>query len=311
MIKKIAAIFLLLLFCSVSSSYAEQSENKSSAQKQKASVKKKILKIKHGEVYPGDAAVAGHEEETDAPKAYKIKGGKMTYIFSRVEGYEPGKSRGYFRVLEYYGIGRGGKYGREDAKDKRDRLFYAELTPTPSRKNAMQQVGAYIVLFFEDDDFGVYDTHRNKLFYLSYSKEWLPLGIYVPEQEITDIDGDGNIEIKAFVSLKGTIKNPGGRSNILSIYRYIPYDKQCSCQRFVLMKGKIYEKIFIEHANKMKENGDIKAWLGTIANIEDPELIKKTLTDFWKLPTPDDKNKQRIIELLTINGFLKPDDKNP
>ena len=46
MIKKIAAVFLLLFFWSVSFSNAEQIKSKLSAQKQKAAVKKKPLKNK-------------------------------------------------------------------------------------------------------------------------------------------------------------------------------------------------------------------------------------------------------------------------
>ena len=117
MIKKIAMIFILLFVCNVSFSHAEQTESKSSAQKQKGSRKEKVLKIKPGDVYPGDAAVAGYDEIVIHKVKDTVAG--RTYIFSNVED-----SYGYFRVLEYYG------YGREE-ENKRDHLIYAERTLLP------------------------------------------------------------------------------------------------------------------------------------------------------------------------------------
>ena len=122
-------IFILLFVCNVSFSHAEQTESKSSAQKQKTAVKKKVLKIKPSDVYPGDAAVAGYIEDDASvfggTRKYIIKNKSETYIYSEVEGPRPGDNYGYFRVLWRYA------YGREE-KNERDHLIYARMTHIPA-----------------------------------------------------------------------------------------------------------------------------------------------------------------------------------
>ena len=51
----------------------------------------------------------------------------------------------------------------------------------------------------------------------------------VPEQDITDIDGDGNLEIRAFTWAETGVRFS---INVLEIYRYIVNAKECD-PRFV------------------------------------------------------------------------------
>jgi hypothetical protein len=276
---------------------------------------KVIRKIRLGDVYPGDAAIAGYEEISVfvGPKvrSYQVKDkSNRTYIFSEVAGHWPGDNYGYFRVLYYYG------YGREE-ENKRGHLIFAARTPMPACKdqvkaecgNPLRDAGGYIALFMYGSEFAIYHPLVNHgSGGLSY------LYAYVPEQEIRDIDGDGNLDIKAFVWLKDTPKRLSVPiTQVMAIYQYIEHDKNCGCSKFVKVKGRAYEKVYMEYANKMKEEKKIVAWLAAVECTENPNLIRTALDEFRNLSSLDHKEKQVILEMLINNGFegLKINKRNP
>lgn len=298
---------------------AQQTEVTKNAQiipKKVPSVKKETQNIRPGDVYPGDAAVAGYQEVSvfgSGGRKYQIedKKRKRTYIFSEVEGHWPADNYGYFRVLDYYG------YGREQ-EDKREHLIFASRMPMPGCKDPvkpdcgdpLRRAGEFVALFMADTElFAVYNPVTS-----FGSGELSYLYAYVPEQDITDIEGDGNLEIRAFIWLKTDAKRLSVPiTRVMAIYQYIEHDKNCGCSKFVRVKGRAYEKIYVEYANKMKKEKKIIAWLAAVESTENPELIKTALGEFKNLPSPDHNEKQSILEMLINNGFsgLKTSDKNP
>lgn len=293
----------------------EKGEEELIVQKKLTAEIKKPQEIRPGNISPGDAAAAGYEETSVfvGPKArsYQVKDkSNRTYIFSEVAGYGPGDNYGYFRVLDYYGYGR-------DEENRRDHLIFAARTSIPACKdpvkgecgNPLRDAGGYIALFMYGSEFAIYNPVGN---YgsggLSYLRE------YVPEQDITDIDGDGNLDIKAFVWLKDT---PRGLSipitRVMAIYQYKPYDKNCGCSKFVKVKGRAFERVYMEYANEMKQGKKTIAWLTAVECTENPDLIRKALDEFMSLPSMDQKEKQVILEMLINNGFggLEINKKNP
>lgn len=309
----------------MSSSYAEQSENKSSAQKQKASVKKKILKIKHGEVYPGDAAVAGYIEDDASvfggTRRYVIKEKSETYIFSEVEGPRPGDTFGYFRVLWHFA------YGKEE-KNGRDHLTYAVLTGIPACLNpqkkdcgtpSLKKVGSLIILYqggFGDYKISIYEKNELRTLHLGRK-----------DPNFSDLDGDGYFETIGYEPISIRIaeyKSVEGerQANVLVIYRYN--------NGFSRIKGKSFEKYYMEHAQELIEKkypewldklnrtkeasfdrelkrrtvySIIAAWLATIENTQNPELIKETLKKLKELPYPSEEEKQAIVKKLVQYGY--------
>jgi len=307
--------FFALTITLVGAQQIENSKGKLIAQRKITTEKKTITKIRPGDVYPGDAAVAGYYEEISVfvgPKvrSYQVKDKKRTYIFSEVEGYLPGQPHGYFRVLDYHGYGR-------DQEDKRDHLIFAAKMAMPACKNPvkpdcgnpLRKAGEFIALFMAESGFAMYNPVGGH-----GSGELSYLFADVPEQDITDIDGDGNLDIKAFVRLKDTPKRlPVPITRVMAIYQYIEHDKNCGCSKFVRVKGRVYEKVYMEHASKMKEEKKIVAWLAAVECTENPELIKIALDEFMNLPSLDQKEKQVILEMLINNGFrgLKINHKTP
>ncbi|MBI5212125.1 MAG: hypothetical protein HY957_01980 [Nitrospirae bacterium] len=284
---------------------AEQTEKAkdTSSHKQKAVPHKKnpLLKIKQGDVYPGDAALAGYEETSTVglhdTRIYKIEDKKMrrTYIFSEVEASHTGDSYGYFRVLERYG------YGKKE-ENERDHLIFAMKTPPPACENPikaacgnpMRKIGSKILLFYDRGRLGIYWDELMSGTLREFDGN-------VPIQNIADIDGDGNFEIKAFTYIKNPAKS-FSTFEVFGIYSYL-YSKDCGCSKFARLKGKPFEKIYIEHAKKIKKS-NLVDWLAAIESTENPDLIKQALDEFWKLSFPDDKEKQRILELLIDNGSV-------
>jgi len=276
--------------------------------------KKVIHKTHPGDVYPGDAAAAGYEETSvfgPRVRSYQVKDKfNRTYIFSEVRGHWPGDNYGYFRVLYYYGYGR-------DEEEKRDHLIFASKTPMPACKdpvkaecgNPLRDAGGYIALFMYGSQFAMYHPVVN------YGSGGLSyLDAYVPEQDITDIDGNGNLDIKAFVRLKDTpIRLSVPITQVMAIYQYIEYDRNCGCSKFVKVKGRAYEKVYMEYVNKMKQEKKIIAWLAAVECTENPDLIRTAVDEFMNLPSMDQKEKQVILEMLINNGFggLKINKKNP
>jgi hypothetical protein len=320
--RTVPLIFLFLtLFSTITLTLTEAQKTESVkgaqvVQRKVAPEKTSVQKIRPGDVYPGDAAVAGYEEISSFSgtevRSYRVKDKSgRTYIFSEVEGYLPGQTHGYFRALDYYGYGRG-------QENKREHLIFAARTPMPACKypvkaecgNPLREAGGYIFLFFMGfgDFFAAYNPVSN---YgsgeLSYLQE------YVPEQDIIDIDGDGNLEIKAFMTLRDIKRISVPITRVMAIYQYIEHDKNCGCSKFVKVKGRAYEKVYMEYANEMKLEKKMIAWLAAVECTENPDLIRTALDEFMNLPSPDQKEKQIILEMLINNGYggLKIHKKNP
>ena len=304
----------ILIFNLAYSQQTKRAKETPISQKKIKPEKKTMPKIRPGDVYSGDAGIAGYEETSvfgPRVRSYQVKDkSNRTYIFSEVRGHWPGDNYGYFRVLYYYGYGR-------DEEEKRDHLIFASRTPMPACKdpvkaecgNPLRDAGGYIALFMYGSQFAIYHPVVN------YGSGGLSyLDAYVPEQEITDIDGDGNLEIKAFITLKGIpLKLSIPITQVMAIYQYIEYDRNCGCSKFVKVKGRAYEKVYMEYASRMKEEKKIVAWLAAVECTENPDLIRPALEEFVNFPSPDQKEKQVILEMLINNGFegLKITRKNP
>lgn len=325
--RKIFLIDFLLCFIvvvCVSFVGAEQTEKAkdTSSQKQKVSTKKKLLKIKPGDVYPGDAAVAGYNEdlelydETRERRIYKIENKLLnrTYIFSIVEGVMD--YYGYFRVLRRHG------YGKEE-KNEREHLIYAKIIGAPSYPNPLRLIktpkGESLVILFNYDQLAIYNAGKPE----TETGLW-HLDQCVNEQNITDVDGDGWLEIRAYTNLTGIVSGCY-EANIPAIYKYIIGDKDCGCSKFVRVKGKKLEKIFMEEAeiligkeypkrfkkvtaksaeDEIKQlNKTIEGWLAAVESTENPELIKAALKQLKKLPYPSEEEKQKILEKLIQHGY--------
>lgn|GEM_PF-2874337 len=325
MIKRIAVIFLLVFFCSVSFSNAEQIENKPSAQKQKTSIKKKTVKIKPGDVDPGDATVAGYEE--DSERKYIIEDGSETYIFSTVEGASD--NYGYFRVLWRFA------YGREE-KNKRDHLLYARLTAPPACLDHKRtdcgvqpliKIGHLVVLYQGLGNYyiSVYDSESS--FYNSDFLVFNTVFLRTKKPNFADLDGDGYFETMGYDPISTKIADyksseAESQGNVLIIYRYK--------NGFSRIKGKSFEKYYMEHAQELIEKkypewfdklnktksesldrelkrrtvySIIAAWLATVESTQTPELIKEALQRLKTLPYPAEEEKQKIVDNLIRYGY--------
>lgn len=181
----------------------------------------------------------------------------------------------------------------------------------PGIKNPLRVIGSYIFLFFGDsvDLFAVYYDGPYESRGLFFLRAWVP-----EDQEIKDLDGDGRPEFQAILS---SLRHPisletAGVGKVLVIYRFVP-SSQNGCARFITLKGMSYEKIFLEHAKKMKQEKKTFAWLAAIESTENPKLIREAMDEFWELPSIKDEDKKKIIELLVKNGFtgINPYDRNP
>jgi len=264
--------------------------------------KEKVLVVRPGDVDPADATTAGYTETSTVGPArtriYTVKTTYRTFIFSEVEGSLPPNNLGYFRVLDRYG------YGRKE-ENVRNHLIFGTRTEMPGLKNPLRVLGSYVFLFFGDsiDLFAVYYDGPYESRGLFFLRAWVP-----EEQEIKDLDGDGRPEFQAF----GRVSPEFPEGRVFGIYRFVPGVDLYSCAKFIRVKGKPYEKIFIDYAKKAKEEKNTFAWLAAIENTENPVLIKKAMDEFWKLPSLRDEDKKKTVEQLIKNGFLgiKPYDRN-
>jgi len=169
-----------------------------------------------------------------------------------------------------------------------------------------------------------------------------------------DFDGDGNIEVLNLeLKVAGTKKDMGTGADVgvRSVYRYVygggtgGIYAPSPTPHFERVKGKAFEKYFMEHAQKLidkiypqilapedpkkeKEYPSIWTkeerkkqkhedaemvvlnWLATVESTQNPKLIKEALAKLETLPYPDKKRKQELIELLIKDGYpmLKQED---
>jgi hypothetical protein len=277
-------------------------------QKEIVPEKQKVQVVRPGDVDPADAAAAGYQEtSTVGPtrtRIYEVKTAYRTFLFSEVEGSLPPNNLGYFRVLDRYG------YGREN-ENVRNHLIFGARTEMPGSKNPLRVLGSYVFLFFGDsiDLFAVYYDGPYESRGLFFLRAWVP-----EEQEIKDLDGDGRLEFQAFGRIKGSIPPEiAAVGKILTIYRFVPNSDRYGCAKFVSLKGKPYENIFLEHAKQMKDQKMIMAWLAAVESAENSQFISEAMDEFWKLPSLKEEVKKKIIGILVDNGFtgLKPYDRNP
>ncbi len=337
--KRTCKLFVIIIFILSSvniflQSFAYAQEDSKQNTKNTAISKKKPIKIQPGDVYPGDAAVAGYNEELSfngkkeiRKYVFQNKELHQTYIFSEVEGALE-ENNGYFRVLKSYG------YDKPEM-NWRDHLVLATSTGYPVGEKPMQLVrdkkSRYIVLFtrYQFIMYDIYEFYGHGPFRLWY------LDQCVPEQEITDIDGDGFLEIKAYTTLEGRGEcwygSPGDRGYIPVIYRIAPRIKGALADRFQGVKGKRLEKVLVQMAEEQKNNAvefekkrviksekekprieeghvlhihlGMIGWLAGIESTENPELIRKVLYEFQAMQYYDDETKKSIISLLVKHGY--------
>jgi hypothetical protein len=284
------------------SNEAVRADNTQVVQKKIVPEKKKLRVVRPGDVDPADAATAGYQETSTVgsreTRIYEVKTVYRTFLFSEVEGSLPPNNLGYFRVLDRYG------YGRKE-EIVRNHLIFGARTEMPAEKNPLRVIGSYVFLFFGDsiDLFAVYYDGPYESRGLFFLRAWVP-----EDQEIKDLDGDGCPEFQAF----GRVSPEFPQGRVFGIYRFVPNVDMYGCAKFIRVKGRPYEKIFVDYAKKVKEEKNIFAWLAAVESTENPELIKEAMDEFWRLPSLRDEDKKKIVELLVKNGFtgIKPYDRN-
>ncbi len=271
----------------------------------------KNIKVLPGSVYPGDAAVAGYngtssEEKYFPERICKLEDKDKTYIFSEVEGSRLGETFGYFRILKRYVYEKTTKdekgWGRHFTH--RDHLIFANVTPWPPALGQPLRFikgTPFIAIFMYGGNNTILGIYADKLYYLEKTNT------DVPEQDIADADGDGNIEFKAFVHIKSDKIDYQANYGIPSLHRFY-FDKVCEKYKFIRLLGKDYEKIYLDYATEMKKESRIIGWLGSIESTGNQLLIKKAIDELWNLPSPDNRIKKEILKMLVENGFigLKP-----
>jgi len=260
-----------------------------------ATARKVPIEIQPGDVDPGDAAAAGYDEDFsigDEKHIWKFEiedpNSSRTYIYSAVWGV-PGSCSGYFRVLWSYGYSR-------ILKHERKHLVYAEQLPCPAGEHPLRQFVTQqgtIIAIFMNDFFGIYRDGayiQNKLKIIHGN---------VGENDVADLDGDGYLEVKVM----NGIPNIGSQGPVfLEIYRYIPWDQSCQSSTFQRLKGRSLEHQFLDHANKMKSEGQVAAWLAAIESTEDPNLIKQALDEFLKEASSGSEHA-KLLDKLVNAGY--------
>ncbi len=256
----------------------------------------------------GDAACMGWKE--DKASIWTVKDEMDTYHYSLVINPKTDAAYGYFRQIAL------------------DKLFFGVLTAPPAPVDgktpiriAMEGNNPLVVIYQTwysgSYRIGILDGRR----YTEFA-----LGTHEPVFE--DLDGDGRYEVMAHqyitASSKNEFKEPilnySTKVNgpLLAIYRYTP--------RFERVKGKGFEKYFIEHAGELIEkkyplwiekgkkpymtdavkrqlNYIVESWLATIESTQDPKIIKEALGKLKELPYPPGEEKKKVLERLIKNGY--------
>ncbi|MBI5212127.1 MAG: hypothetical protein HY957_01990 [Nitrospirae bacterium] len=299
-----------------SSAYAESST--AEKKKTKSTKAKAVPKV-------ADAALAGWIEDKET--VYIREGGLWSiYIYSRVRVPDPTKDRdvldsmGYFRVVTL------------------NSLEFAKITAPPyidenepPIKVVKDGVTTLVVLY------NAFTTgNRISIF---NDKGGLYNEIYIGSKKpiFEDLDGDGKFETMAYGDIRELFTASDGEAfyervrgpvisvdigdEILEIFRYA---NNCECFRRV--KGKNFERYFLDHARNLIEkkypkwlgkakadsfdiktrrqlNWIIGGWLATVESTHNPELIREALNKLKELPYPSEEEKQKILEKLIQNGY--------
>lgn len=272
---------------------------------------------------PADARLAGWNE--DLSSVYIAKNFLNTYIFSKVYGYDPDRKShlgpfGYFRVMSLNTIEFAARTLPPYYGDKRPPIqIVKEGSVTLIVLYMGSNLDGYSLAVY--NELGCYTT--------------IFLGLIEPIFE--DLDLDGAFETKGYTHLgipfngKKFEESPYEYKNIegmiLAVYRYTRYfhDKG-EGSYFMRVKGKGFEKYFIEHAKNLIEKKYqewleraksksfdretkkqltriIEGWLGTVESTQNKELIKDALIQLAELPYPSKEEKQKIIEKLIERGY--------
>lgn len=261
----------------------------------------------------------------DKSRVYTLKDAFKTYIYSQVYAYDPdGKIEtgyGFFRVVSL------------------NRLEFAVRTNSPydfgkepPMKIVKEGVTTLVVLydFVPAWDFGI-SVYRDE------GNAFIKIGSWDRKPIFEDLDGDGSFETLAYRNLRQSFdgkyfKEPVGEyedmeGKILAVYRYMSsvHDRG-SGSYFMRLKGRDFEKYFMEHARKLIEKKYpkwlekgrassfdiqsrrqlyriIEGWLATVESTQNVELIKEALDNLRDLPWPSVEEKKKILEKVIERGY--------
>lgn len=229
-------------------------------------------------------------------------------------------------------------------------FYYEQGLPPPKKKEPMKifksskekKVFEYeeppllaVIMHIEDRSSSIVIIYQLDVLE-QYNRSAIHIGGAYPyklEDIVGDFDNDGNIEVvnlelKSAGTKKDISLNPD--IGVRSVYQYVygggtsGIYANSSFAYFKRVKGRAFEKIFMEHAeilidkiyiqlleskdnNSKKEYEDLEiavlSWLATVESTQNTEVIKEALARFWKLPYPDNIRKGEIVKLLINDGY--------
>jgi len=302
-------------------------------------------------------AIAGSTAENQKGSPAKMKRGNITFTehFKVIEAHKL-TYENYLITLKRYSYepaSEAGLCGLSIEYMPNSALLYHEIGyPPPGGKTPMaifmQKKGPALLVIHTT----LNDRDRNPTFLKvyeieePYNKTVLRIGgdyAYKLNDIVGDFDKDGFLEVLNLeLKVAGTGQNMdiGAELGVRSIYRYVPGGGTSGryysspTPHFERVKGRVFEKYFIEHAQKLIEReypeyirrknkidedypraDHIKRyelkfieiillnWLATVESTQNAKIIKEALKHLETIPFPDKQRKKELVKMLIIDGY--------